>query len=482
MDLGSNSFHLWVVSKANGSIRTIDKVKNKIKLASGINAQSSLSESSMQRGLDCLKLFKERLRNVKKRNIKVVATAAIRKASNKDIFLKKAENILGYKIEVISGIEEAKFIYRGAISETSGPPRKCVLDIGGASTEIIIGDQDTILSANSYDMGCVSFFEQFFPKRCLNSHNFNSAIMAAKKKLKDHIIPHYPWDICVGSSGTIKIIFNIIQFQSSSDVISIKGLYALKKELIASQYIEDIDIKGLNLEQALILPSGLSILIGIFEFFNIKSMHLSGGALREGLLNSLIESPTSSLYIQSLCRIQNQYQLENNSASILNFFKNFQRSNFFKNQKEKDKIKKIITACSYLYEIGLTIGFNHQYKHAAYLIQNINIPGFSPLEKRYISDILLRLGSNVDSLMFNWIFSQKLSLSIIMMFRLSIALNKINKSIYSINISDDLHVIITFNEDIKDKYPLTILRLESAIKMNKKIGFKIKYSMINSKH
>ena len=273
----------------------------------------------MDRGWQCLRYFKQFLNEIPTQNIIIAATAAIRAAQNKNIFLSEANKILNLKIQVISGLKEASLIYDGATRTTDGPSKKLVIDIGGASTEIIMGDKAKIIKMNSFKLGCVSFIEKYFKNRRLNEENFNLAIAKTKETLKEASLYFNDWDLCIGASGTIQTLFEIKKKKSNTNYLTKQDLYKIKNQLINCESMEYIDLEGLTPEKANVFPSGLAILIGIFEILSINSLYKAGGALREGLLNQLIPLPEKNILTKNLRVLRNTYQLKNNYQIILDF-------------------------------------------------------------------------------------------------------------------------------------------------------------------
>nr|MCG6364913.1 guanosine-5'-triphosphate,3'-diphosphate pyrophosphatase [Vibrio fluvialis] len=232
IDLGSNSFHMLIVRHIDGSVQTMAKIKRKVRLAAGLDENNALSFEAMQRGWDCLSLFAERLQDIPDENIRIVGTATLRTATNVDAFLNKANAILGHQIEVISGEEEAATIYKGVAHTSGGMGRRLVVDIGGASTELIIGEGFEAKALTSLKMGCVTWLERHFKDRQLNATNFNNAIHAAKQML-DPILEQYTqlgWNVCVGASGTVQALQEIMLAQGMDEVITLAKLKRLQKQ------------------------------------------------------------------------------------------------------------------------------------------------------------------------------------------------------------------------------------------------------------
>ncbi|WP_028025754.1 guanosine-5'-triphosphate,3'-diphosphate diphosphatase [Enterovibrio calviensis] len=391
IDLGSNSFHMLIVREVQGSVQTLAKIKRKVRLAAGLDQNLHLSRDAMQRGWDCLSLFAERLQDIAPQNIRIVATAALRSAKNTDVFIEKANQILGHPITVITGEEEACTIYQGVAHTSGGKGKRLVVDIGGASTELIIGEGFDAAALTSLDMGCVTWLEQHFKDRSLTEASFDRAIEGAKHVLAP-IVERYRslgWDICVGASGTVQALQEIMIAQGMDEVITLAKLHRLRKQAIGFGQVEELDIDGLTLERALVFPSGLSILIAIFKQFDIDSMTLAGGALREGLVYGMMNTmQQQDIRIRTIQSIQSRYQLDtehaNNVASIA--------TNLLRQCGDEWVVEPIaedmLNSAAELYEIGMSIGFKKDGEHAAYLIKNLDLPGFTQAQKQLLAQLL----------------------------------------------------------------------------------------------
>ncbi|MCI2282287.1 phosphatase [Colwellia sp. MSW7] len=292
VDLGSNSFHLSIVCLQQNKIIPVNKVKRKVRLASGLSEDNELSNEAIERGLDCLKLFAKHLATIPLSNICIVATATLRLAKNRNDFLNKANKILPVEIQLLSGKQEAETIYSGVAYTCNSDltQERLVIDIGGASTELIIGKGSTANKAVSLDLGCVSFREKYFADKKLSSQNFTSAIKAAC-----HIITPVRadfialgWQSVVGSSGTIQALTEILSYRNQSIVITPDFLQEIKQALIECKSIDHVILEGLRADRTPVLASGLCILIALFDCLEIKELRLSTGALREGLLHKLL--------------------------------------------------------------------------------------------------------------------------------------------------------------------------------------------------
>ena len=293
VDLGSNSFHLFITRLDNNKIKTVNKVKSKVRLAAGLNKHSELSVEVINRGLECLRLFAKHLESIPTSNIHIVATAALRIAINRDEFLNQANKILPLKIKLLSGEQEASAIYSGVAHTCKDDckQKRLVLDIGGASTELIIGQGYQANEMVSLSLGCVTFRATYFTDDQLTEKNFSAAIDAASNIIEPICANfiQFGWQSVVGSSGTIKALAEILTFRQQATIITADFLQEIKQSLIACKCIDAITdnnlaFKGLRVDRAPVLASGLSILIALFNCLEIKELKLSSGALREGLL------------------------------------------------------------------------------------------------------------------------------------------------------------------------------------------------------
>ncbi|MDH5933589.1 guanosine-5'-triphosphate,3'-diphosphate diphosphatase [Vibrio splendidus] len=426
IDLGSNSFHMLVVRHIDGSVQTMAKIKRKVRLAAGLNENNALSTEAMQRGWDCLSLFAERLQDIPKENIRIVGTATLRTAINVDIFLEKANQILGYDINVISGEEEAATIYKGVAHTSGGSGRRLVVDIGGASTEMIIGEGFSAKALTSLKMGCVTWLERHFKDRQLTATNFNNAIEAAKSTLAP-ILDSYTdigWDVCVGASGTVQALQEIMLAQGMDEVITHAKLKRLQKQAMITERLEELEIEGLTLERALVFPSGLSILIAIFELLEIDSMTLAGGALREGLAYEMVdELRQEDIRARTVKSVQSRYQMDvSYGEQVAVVAQTLLDQAGAESWVSEPQAGVLLQTAAKLHEIGLTIDFKKGGEHSAYLLQNLDLPGFTRAQKHYLGELTRRYREQLTSLPEQHAISGTSSKRILRILRLAILL------------------------------------------------------------
>lgn len=404
IDLGSNSFHMLVVREVAGNIQTLARIKRKVRLAAGLDKQNHLSQEAMERGWHCLKLFSERLQDIPPGQIRVVATATLRLASNADEFLCTATEILGCSIQVISGEEEAQLIYHGVAHTTGGPEQRLVVDIGGGSTELVAGNGAKANILVSLSMGCVTWLERYFSDRNLAKDNFERAELAAREIIKPvaKLFRDHGWQICVGASGTVQALQEIMVAQGMQELITLSKLQQLKQRAIQCGKLEELEIPGLTLERALVFPSGLSILIAIFQELAIESMALAGGALREGLVYSMLHLPVElDIRSRTMHNLQRRYSLDTEQAKRVS-----QVADNFLLQVEKEwqldsRCRELLQNSCLIHEIGLSVDFKRAQHHAAYLIRNLDLPGFTPAQKLLLSALLQNQRDTLDLSLLN---------------------------------------------------------------------------------
>ena len=246
IDLGSNSFHMLVVREVLGTIQTLARIKRKVRLAAGLDADNRLSHEAMQRGWQCLRLFAEHLQDIPPAHIRVVATATLRIATNAEEFLSTAGEILGCPVQVISGEEEAQLIYQGVAHTTGGSDERLVVDIGGGSTELIVGRGARTLELFSLEMGCVTWLDRWFDDRSLTKDNFEQAEQAAREKIRPVVsrLLAFGWQICVGASGTVQALQEIMVAQGMDENITLSKLLQLKQRAIQCGKLEELEIEG----------------------------------------------------------------------------------------------------------------------------------------------------------------------------------------------------------------------------------------------
>ena len=477
IDLGSNSFHMLVVRHIDGSVQTMARIKRKVRLAAGLNENNVLSQEAMQRGWDCLSLFAERLQDIPRENIRIVGTATQRTATNVDRFLAKANQILGYDIDVICGDEEAATIYKGVAHTSGGSGRRLVVDIGGASTELIIGEGFETKALTSLKMGCVTWLDRHFKDRQLNITNFNQAINAAKETLQP-ILAQYTvlgWDVCVGASGTVQALQEIMLAQGMDEVITHSKLKRLQKQAMLADYLEELDIEGLTLERALVFPSGLSILIAIFELLDIDSMILAGGALREGLVYEMVkELKQDDIRARTIASVQSRHQIDTIYGQQVANIAQRLLEQCQENWLEESQAKVMLNTVAKLHEIGLTIDFKKGGEHAAYLLKHLDLPGYTLAQKHLLAEIVRRYREQLNSLPEQHAISSLSAKRVLRLLRLAVLLTHRRNAELEPQVtlhSDGDKLTLNISQQWLESNPLTASELEIEADRQSDIGW-----------
>ena len=383
IDLGSNSFHMVVAKVDHGEIRILERLGDKVQLAAGLDEERNLSEESMLRGLECLRRFAQMIAGLPEGAVRIVGTNALREAHNRAEFIRRAEEILGHPVEVISGREEARLIYLG-VSHTlpDTPGRRLVADIGGGSTEFIIGQRFESQLRESLQMGCVSYTQRYFRDGKVTPARYAQAYTAARLELMgiEYSLRRLGWQEAVGASGTIRAVGLAIQAAGlGNGEINPEGLAWLKRKLFKLGDVEKLDLDGIKPDRRPIFPAGLAITEAIFEALDLTRMTHSEGALREGVLYDLLgrhhhedvrERTLSALMERCHVDLEQAARVEAKALAALE-----QVATSW--GLDDDWHRDLLLWGARVHEIGMDIAHYHYHKHGAYLIEHSDLAGFS---------------------------------------------------------------------------------------------------------
>jgi exopolyphosphatase/guanosine-5'-triphosphate,3'-diphosphate pyrophosphatase len=395
VDLGSNSFHMIVARiSEDGAIQVIDKIKEMVRLGAGLDDKKNLSEEAQLRALECLERFAQRLNNLDPDNVKIVGTNTLRSAKNSAAFLNKAQKLLGHSIEIISGIEEARLIYLGVShSLADDGKRRLVIDIGGGSTETIIGEKFTPIMMESHYMGCVSYSRRFFTDGDISREAFKRAELAAQLELENDSYEFMKtgWNQVVGASGTARSISHVLLAEGLSDgKVTMEGMKELRKKLIKAEHIDYLQLQGLDEQRRPVFVGGFAVMYAIFKTWNISEMEISDGAVREGLIYDLLgRIQHEDVRENTVARLVERYSVqaehaENVAKTALTIYKQVAKDWYVQNKI----YKQILIWSALLHEIGLTIAHSGYHKHGAYLASNSDLPGFSYQEQQLLAALI----------------------------------------------------------------------------------------------
>ncbi|MEE3652658.1 MULTISPECIES: exopolyphosphatase [unclassified Brenneria] len=396
VDLGSNSFHMVIARVVNGALQVLSRLKQRVHLADGLDSHNMLSEEAMTRGLNCLALFAERLQGFSALNVSIVGTHALRQAANAQEFLRRAAEIMPYPIEIISGHEEARLIFMGVEHTQPEKGRKLVIDIGGGSTELVIGEDFEPMLVESRRMGCVSFAQQFFPNGEISAANFRRARLAAAQKLETLAWEYriYGWEYALGASGTIKATHEILVAMGEKDgLITPKRLDKLRDEILRFKSFKSLSLPGLAEDRQSVLVAGLAILCGIFDVLAIKELRLSDGALREGVLYEMEgRFRHQDIRIRTAQSLASHYNIDREQARRVRETTERLYAQWADNNANlvHPQLEAILNWASMLHEVGLGINHSGMHRHSAYILQNTNLPGFNQ-EQQLLLSLIVRL-------------------------------------------------------------------------------------------
>jgi exopolyphosphatase/guanosine-5'-triphosphate,3'-diphosphate pyrophosphatase len=379
IDLGSNSFHMVVARVSGGQPEIIDRLREQVQLAEGLDAELNLNKKARRRALECLERFGQRTRDLAPQGVRAVGTNTLRIARNSPDFLEAAEAALGHTIEIVSGWEEARLIYLGVshtLAEDDG--HRLVVDIGGGSTECILGRRFEILHARSLDMGCVSYSRRFFPDGVIRRKGFDDAVMAAHLNLRGEEAV-FAGHTSVGSSGTIRAVEQVLVANGERAGITREGLKWLGEEIVAAGHTNRLDFEGLKAERAPVLPGGVAILAALFERLEIEELAVSRGAMREGVLFDLLgRLQQEDVRDRTIRSFQDRFHVDEEQArrveqTALALLE--QVAEAWKLDAEESA--RFLSWAARLHELGLAVSFAGYAEHGAYLISNSDMPGFS---------------------------------------------------------------------------------------------------------
>ncbi|MGL6070362.1 Ppx/GppA phosphatase family protein [Craterilacuibacter sp.] len=392
-DLGSNSFRLQISRIADRQLFTLDSMKETVRLGGGLGPDKVLDDAACGRALACLARFGERLRGFEPGQVRVVGTNALRIARNAPEFMREAQTLLGFPIEIIAGREEARLIYLGAAHALPNTHEsRLVVDIGGGSTEFIVGSQFSAHLTESLPLGCVSYTMRYFADGKITRHAMHIATLAARNEIQriTHIYTKDQWQLAVGTSGSARSLRDMLALNDgSSGKITRAGLLRLRDAFVEAGHIERLLMSGLKPDRAQVMPGGLAIMLAIFEELDIDVMSVGEGALRDGVLYDLMgrqrDHDQRELTVTAFA--QRYHVDEPQAARVRVLAERFYRQ-LSGEDRNVDTLRQLLWAAR-LHEIGVSIAHIAYHKHTAYILQNADMPGFSRQEQNNLATLVL---------------------------------------------------------------------------------------------
>ena len=397
IDMGSNSFRLEIGQVRDGRYRRQLYRKETVRLGAGLDEQGFLTEEAAQRGLQCLRQFAEGLRELRPGQVRAVATQTLREARNRNAFLQRAQAALGLPIEIISGREEARLIYAGVSFLQPSDRRRLVIDIGGRSTEMILGRGRLPAEAESFQIGSVSLSMRYFPDGHLSAEGFRAAQVVAGAEIEEALAQFAPtqWDEALGSSGTAGAVSEVLAASGITDgALTPSGLRWLIQNCIEAGHVERLALPGLKPERRAVLPGGLAILYTLAAHFRIERLLPAKGALRQGVIVDLHDRLLAGhahrgldLRDESVRVLQRRFQVDAAQAArvsglALSLYRQLVPD-------AEPEARNELRWASELHELGLMVSHHDHHRHSAYLLAHVDAAGFSQSQQRRLSELVL---------------------------------------------------------------------------------------------
>ncbi len=383
-----------VARYSHGQLVIIDRLREMVRLAAGVAENGRIDKDVAARALACLQRFGQRLRDMHADSVRVVGTNALRMAHRKQAFLERAREALGHPIEIIGGMEEARLIYSGvAHTMPNEPGKRLVVDIGGGSTEVIIGEELTPLELESLQMGCVSLSERFFRDGKISAKRFERARLAARLELEpvQAAFRRRGWETCAGSSGTVRAIGEVIHaLDATAHAITADGVARAIDYCIDVGHTRELSLEPITEDRRPVFPGGLAILAEIFSGLEIREMRIAEGAMREGLLYDMLgRYRREDARERTVRAMQQRYhvdtaQAERVEATVLDFLEQTREGW----KLEEPLAHLALKWAARLHEIGLDVSHSGYHRHGAYLLENADMPGFPREEQRLLARLV----------------------------------------------------------------------------------------------
>lgn len=487
VDLGSNSFHMIVCNLKEGKLQTIDRLKEMVRLASGLDENNNLNVKTQTNALVCLERFGQRIGNFPASSVRIVGTNTLRIAKNSQQFLLKAEAALGHPIHIISGIEEARLIYQGVTHSLSSHAKlRFVMDIGGGSTEYIIGHDDIPQIKESLNMGCVTVSHKFFQKNKLSKKAFIQAVLFAEQKLEPYQgrFAYTQWDEAIGASGSLKAIAKVLLAKEwSNNGITLEGLEKLVRHINSCKQIDELKLPELSEERLPVFVGGVAIIYATFKTLGIQQMTVADGALREGLIDDLLgriyNHDTRSKTVEVLAK---NYHTDKHHAEKIKQSVHYmlQQIDPSQNQDDRKTAAQFLAWAAQLHEIGHDIAHNAYHKHSAYIIHHADLAGFSRQDQILLATIVRLHRKKFSSSYFNELPKPWNEYTIILtiILRLAVILHRSRHALtlpdYKITINKK-HIKLIFPKNWLAQSPLTNADLQLEADYLDNEDFKLSY-------
>jgi exopolyphosphatase / guanosine-5'-triphosphate,3'-diphosphate pyrophosphatase len=487
VDLGSNSFHMIVARVDSGQLQVIDRIKENVRLGEGLDKNKRLDPKVETRALECLEVFGQRLRPLPQGAVRAVGTNTLRQVRDSKNFLRAAEKALGHAVEIISGREEARLIYLGVAHGLAGADSRLVVDIGGGSTELIIGQNFEPMSMESLHMGCVSMSQRFFKDGKITEDSMKEAVIAGRLEIRPVRAQFNAdqWSIAIGSSGTIKAIRNIVQRAGwSEEGITRSSLKKLRRALVAAGHVDKLELDGLSEQRRPVLAGGVAVLSAVFKSLDLETMRVSDESLREGLIYEMLgyirhedvrERTVESLMQRYAIDTQQAKRVEIGAIALLS-----QVAREW--ELTAPEFSELLSWAASLHEIGLAVSHSSFHKHGAYLLTHSDLSGFSRQQQRVLAALVRGHRRHFPESDFEALPERLITpaIRLCILLRLSVLLHRgrspHGKPMLYLDV-DNTTIRATFPDKISlKKHPLTLIELEEEAKKLEQIGYTLVFS------
>ncbi len=486
VDLGSNSFHLLVARLAGDEPRVVDRLKQRVALGDGLDESGRLSEEVEERAITCLAGFGQRLRDLHPTQVRAVGTNTFRAARGTARFLRRASEALGHPIEVLPGREEARLIYLGVAHDVgAGGGRRLVIDIGGGSTELILGDGLEPLLLDSLYMGHLGFTKEFFPGGRVTKKRMDRARVAARLELEpvERAYRERGWQTCIGSSGTALAVDAILRESGWSESgITPEGLRQLRRALYAAEHADRLTLPGLKDERKPVLAGGVAILSGLFKALGIDRMTTSEWALREGLLYDLLgRIREDDIRERTIQRMSERFHVDVDQAARVEA-----TALAFLDQVaepwgvERRAGRQLLSWAARLHEIGIALRYSGYHKHGAYLVENSDLPGFSREDQIGLGALVLTHRRSIHAQAFERLPVERaeVSMRLALLLRLAVALHRARSTtpLPPLQMKARPRALeLSFPDGWLERHPLSTADLESEAAAWESVGMRLAF-------
>lgn len=494
VDLGSNSFRLSVgrIEERNGEahVFAIDRLKETVRLAAGLDDNKILSDEAIQRAVGVLKRFSERIQDFHPSQVRAIATNTFRVAKNREILLQKAEEALGFPIQVVSGPEEARLVFSGVAHELPiSDKNRLVIDIGGGSTEFIIGKGYQAVLVKSLLVGCVSFTKLYFPGGSVTAEAFKKAEINARNQIQvlSKSYRKLGWAEAFGSSGSAKAIVAVLQASGFSERgITLEGMEKLKKVLIKTGSANSPLLLDLKDDRIEVLPAGLAIMMAAFKELKIQQMNQGEGALRVGVLYDMLGRKTDSdIRAGTVAQYMHRYRVDTRQAARVRLLAEaLYGPALTLSKKEQEEwphdLRLLLSWACDLHEVGLSISQSSYHRHSSYVLQYADMPGFSKDEQTILSRLNLLSQGKLSKADINALADEEWQAILCM--RLAIMLLRNRQAIHLENLAleiKDKHICLSVSKRWLANHPLTEFSLNNEKQDWEGSGFKFTINLIN---